>query len=167
MSDCEGAQNSRMLIARPRAPMPKTSSKTAMPDGRFLRAAGNSFAHAINNCLPHVSEPCFRHTEPTETVMTSIRPGANYRAALEQRLQTGDHVAPQLAHIGQSALLRTALGVAILSRNSATGISVPEWRVMAVLGEHSPQSTQEVIARTEMDRVRVSRAARYGSRTGD
>lgn len=38
-------------------------------------------------------------------------------------------------------------------------ISIPEWRVMAVLGEHAPQSTQEVISRTEMDRVRVSRAA--------
>ena len=39
------------------------------------------------------------------------------------------------------------------------GISIPEWRLMAVLGEHAPQSTQEVITRTEMDRVRVSRAA--------
>lgn len=29
---------------------------------------------------------------------------------------------------------------------------------MAVLGEQSPQSTQEVIERTRMDRVRVSRA---------
>jgi DNA-binding MarR family transcriptional regulator len=39
------------------------------------------------------------------------------------------------------------------------GISIPEWRVMAVLGERSPQSTQEVIGRTRMDRVKVSRAA--------
>jgi DNA-binding MarR family transcriptional regulator len=30
--------------------------------------------------------------------------------------------------------------------------------VLAVLGEHSPQTTREVIARTEMDPVRVSRA---------
>lgn len=39
------------------------------------------------------------------------------------------------------------------------GITIPEWRVMAVLGEGSARSTQEVIERTRMDRVRVSRAA--------
>lgn len=39
------------------------------------------------------------------------------------------------------------------------GVTIPEWRVMAVLGEHSPQTTQEVIRRTSMDRVKVSRAA--------
>jgi DNA-binding MarR family transcriptional regulator len=40
----------------------------------------------------------------------------------------------------------------------AFGLSIPEWRVMAVLGECAPRSTQEVIEQTEMDRVRVSRA---------
>ncbi|SHK04004.1 DNA-binding transcriptional regulator, MarR family [Roseomonas rosea] len=38
------------------------------------------------------------------------------------------------------------------------GLSIPEWRVMAVLGEGESLSTQAVIARTEMDRVKVSRA---------
>jgi DNA-binding MarR family transcriptional regulator len=38
------------------------------------------------------------------------------------------------------------------------GLSIPEWRVMAILGEGAPLSTQAVIARTEMDRVKVSRA---------
>jgi DNA-binding MarR family transcriptional regulator len=38
------------------------------------------------------------------------------------------------------------------------GLSIPEWRVMAVVGEGAPQSTQAVIGRTGMDRVRVSRA---------
>lgn len=38
------------------------------------------------------------------------------------------------------------------------GLSIPEWRVMAILGEEAPLSTQAVIARTEMDRVKVSRA---------
>jgi len=38
------------------------------------------------------------------------------------------------------------------------GLSIPEWRVMAILGESSPLSTQEVIEQTQMDRVRVSRA---------
>ena len=38
------------------------------------------------------------------------------------------------------------------------GLTIPEWRVMAVVGEHQQQSTQQVIERTGMDRVRVSRA---------
>jgi len=38
------------------------------------------------------------------------------------------------------------------------GLTIPEWRVMAVLGERAPRSTQEVIETTEMDRVKVSRA---------
>jgi DNA-binding MarR family transcriptional regulator len=37
-------------------------------------------------------------------------------------------------------------------------LTIPEWRVMAVLGENGEQSTQDVIERTQMDRVRVSRA---------
>lgn len=37
-------------------------------------------------------------------------------------------------------------------------ISIHEWRVIAVLGEAGPLSTQGVIERTQMDRVRVSRA---------
>jgi len=40
----------------------------------------------------------------------------------------------------------------------AFGVSIPEWRVMAVLGERAPRSTQEVIEATAMDRVKVSRA---------
>jgi DNA-binding MarR family transcriptional regulator len=39
------------------------------------------------------------------------------------------------------------------------GISIPEWRVMAVLGEGGAQTTKQVIERTRMDRVGVSRAA--------
>ncbi len=38
------------------------------------------------------------------------------------------------------------------------GLSIGEWRVMAVLGENGPLPTQGVIERTQMDRVRVSRA---------
>lgn len=39
------------------------------------------------------------------------------------------------------------------------GITIPEWRVLAVVGEAPPRSTQQVIERTGMDRVKVSRAA--------
>ena len=38
------------------------------------------------------------------------------------------------------------------------GLSIPEWRVMAVLGGTSGLSAREVAARTEMDKVQVSRA---------
>lgn len=38
------------------------------------------------------------------------------------------------------------------------GLSIPEWRVMAVLGENAARPTQAVIEATEMDRVKVSRA---------
>lgn len=37
-------------------------------------------------------------------------------------------------------------------------LSVPEWRVMAVLGQEPGLSGDEVCARTEMDKVTVSRA---------
>ncbi len=37
-------------------------------------------------------------------------------------------------------------------------LTIPEWRVIAVLGESGALSTQGVIERTQMDRVRVSRA---------
>jgi DNA-binding MarR family transcriptional regulator len=38
------------------------------------------------------------------------------------------------------------------------GLSIPEWRVMAVLGRFAPLSASEVAERTAMDKVRVSRA---------
>ena len=39
------------------------------------------------------------------------------------------------------------------------GLTIPEWRVMAVLGEgEAPRPTQGIIEATEMDRVKVSRA---------
>ncbi len=41
---------------------------------------------------------------------------------------------------------------------SAFGLGIPEWRVMAVLGERRQCSTRQVIEQTEMDRVKVSRA---------
>jgi DNA-binding MarR family transcriptional regulator len=38
------------------------------------------------------------------------------------------------------------------------GISIPEWRVIAVLGQHTDVSADFVCAKTDMDRVTVSRA---------
>lgn len=38
------------------------------------------------------------------------------------------------------------------------GLSIPEWRVMAVLGRFAPLSANQLAERTAMDKVRVSRA---------
>ncbi|MEP4377507.1 MAG: MarR family winged helix-turn-helix transcriptional regulator [Alphaproteobacteria bacterium] len=38
------------------------------------------------------------------------------------------------------------------------GLTVPEWRVMAVLGRFGPEMATEICARTAMDKVTVSRA---------
>lgn len=42
---------------------------------------------------------------------------------------------------------------------SRFGLSVPQWRLMAVLGEDGPMTPQALCARTVMDKVTVSRAA--------
>ncbi len=38
------------------------------------------------------------------------------------------------------------------------GVSIPEWRVLAVLGSFAPISSNEVCERTQMDKAKVSRA---------
>jgi DNA-binding MarR family transcriptional regulator len=42
---------------------------------------------------------------------------------------------------------------------SRFGLSIPQWRLMAVLGEDGPMTPQDLAARTVMDKVTVSRAA--------
>lgn len=38
------------------------------------------------------------------------------------------------------------------------GITIPEWRVLAILGDAGPASSADIRARTAMDKVQVSRA---------
>lgn len=38
------------------------------------------------------------------------------------------------------------------------GLTIPEWRVLAVLGRYAPLASRDVCGRTAMDKVRVSRA---------
>ena len=47
---------------------------------------------------------------------------------------------------------------ALAERYAAHGLSIPEWRVMAVVGGFAPLSSNEVCRRTEMDKAKVSRA---------
>jgi len=46
------------------------------------------------------------------------------------------------------------------------GLSVPEWRLIAVLGRFGPLSANDVAGRTYMDKVRVSRAVQRLLRRG-
>lgn len=45
-------------------------------------------------------------------------------------------------------------------RYSEFGLSIPEWRVLAVVGRFGGLSATEVVERTAMDKVKVSRAVR-------
>ena len=40
------------------------------------------------------------------------------------------------------------------------GLKIPEWRLMAVLGEHSSATQRELVAATAMDKVTVNRASK-------
>ena len=57
-----------------------------------------------------------------------------------------------------SILSNTISGALAESYSDRFGLSVPEWRVMAVLGRYTGISAAEVAARTAMDKVAVSRA---------
>lgn len=64
-----------------------------------------------------------------------------------------------------SVLTNTASGAIAKLYSARFGLSIPEWRVLAVLGRFEPLSANQVCERTAMDKVRVSRAvARLKSR---
>ncbi|MGE0581968.1 MAG: MarR family winged helix-turn-helix transcriptional regulator [Steroidobacteraceae bacterium] len=62
-----------------------------------------------------------------------------------------------------SNLISTAIAGAYVER---FGLSIPEWRVVAALGERAGMSAAEVAARTAMDKVAVSRAVAALQRAG-
>lgn len=57
-----------------------------------------------------------------------------------------------------SVLSNTVSGAIARSYADRFGLTIPEWRIMAVLGRFAPLTASEVSARTAMDKVRVSRA---------
>jgi DNA-binding MarR family transcriptional regulator len=57
-----------------------------------------------------------------------------------------------------SILSNRASGAIARHYSDRFGLSVPEWRVMAVLGQTPVLSARDVAARTAMDKVQVSRA---------
>lgn len=57
-----------------------------------------------------------------------------------------------------STVTEAVSGLFAMRYQERFGLSIAEWRVVAVVGQHGQISTQEVIEKTSMDRVRVSRA---------
>lgn len=73
--------------------------------------------------------------------------------ALDPRLDL-EHFVPY-----RLSVLSNRVSKAIANEYSARfGLTIPEWRVMAVLGGTPGLSAREVAERTEMDKVQVSRA---------
>ncbi|WP_119679886.1 MarR family winged helix-turn-helix transcriptional regulator [Indioceanicola profundi] len=46
------------------------------------------------------------------------------------------------------------------------GISIPEWRVIAILGREQPLSSNDIVERSQMDKAKVSRAVARLVETG-
>ena len=62
-----------------------------------------------------------------------------------------------------SALVSTAVASVYAA---LFGLTIPEWRLMAVVGETDGSTQQDIVARTLMDKVAVSRAAVALTRRG-
>jgi DNA-binding MarR family transcriptional regulator len=97
-----------------------------------------------------LSVPPSLSTSPSES---ADRPGASF--ALE-------HFLPYRL----SVLMNTMSRAFARRYGEQFGLSIPEWRVMAVLGRFAPLSANEVAERTAMDKVRVSRAVAKLMKTG-
>lgn len=82
-------------------------------------------------------------------------------AASAEALRLDDFVPYRL-----SALTNTISGTLARRYASRFGVSIPQWRVMAVLGESPGRSVNELAARTRMDKVSVSRAVAALVRSG-
>jgi DNA-binding MarR family transcriptional regulator len=71
---------------------------------------------------------------------------------------------PEILHLEAFLPYRLSVASNLVSRafarryQSAFGLSIPEWRVIAVLGRFAPAPSQEICERTAMDKAKVSRA---------
>lgn len=76
-------------------------------------------------------------------------------SAAQQRLRLDDYLPYRL-----SVAANAVSGLIARAYVDRFGLTVPQWRLMAVLGEDSPLTQQALCARTVMDKVTVMRAAR-------
>ncbi|KAA5804654.1 winged helix-turn-helix transcriptional regulator [Alkalicaulis satelles] len=81
------------------------------------------------------------------------RPGS--RPAAAGRLRLADYLPYRL-----SVASNRASGLIARAYQARFGLSIQEWRVIAVLGEGAPRTAQGVCEATAMDKVTVSRAIR-------
>jgi DNA-binding MarR family transcriptional regulator len=86
----------------------------------------------------------------TVIAMAAVAP-----SAAQQRLRLDDYL-PYRLSVAANAVSEL-IARAYVDR---FGLTVPQWRLMAVLGEQSPLTQQALCARTVMDKVTVMRAAR-------
>ncbi|MCC5996051.1 MAG: winged helix-turn-helix transcriptional regulator [Oceanicaulis sp.] len=77
------------------------------------------------------------------------------RSARPDRLRLADYLPYRL-----SVTSNRVSGQIARAYQARFGLSVPEWRVIAVLGEGAPRTAQGVCEATAMDKVTVSRAIR-------
>lgn len=88
--------------------------------------------------------------------------------------KTAENAKPAAAPLALDAFLPYRLSVLANSVSRAIArlyaerfdLTIPEWRVMAVLGSCAPLSANQVAERTAMDKVRVSRAVARLMRSG-
>jgi DNA-binding MarR family transcriptional regulator len=83
---------------------------------------------------------------------TSPMPSDAFRTA-QRRLALNDFIPYRL-----SVLTNRVSGAIARHYSDHFSLTIPEWRVMAVLGETPGLSAREVAVRTAMDKVQVSRA---------
>ena len=82
-------------------------------------------------------------------------PAVSAAAARQPRLRLDDYL-PYRLSVAANAVSQL-IARAYVDR---FGLTVPQWRLMAVLGEDSPLTQQALCGRTVMDKVTVMRAAR-------
>lgn len=73
-------------------------------------------------------------------------------AAAERRLDLSEFVPYRLVVLGRA--MSEALGAAY----AGEGLTIPEWRVLAVISQAPTIAARDVVARTPMDKMAVSRA---------
>ena len=86
--------------------------------------------------------------------MTGLRRAALDPTAVRKPLRLDDYLPYRLSVAANAA--SQLIARAYVDR---FGLTVPQWRLMAVLGEDSPMTQQALCARTVMDKVTVMRAA--------
>jgi DNA-binding MarR family transcriptional regulator len=88
--------------------------------------------------------------------------GTNGKTAEQESTLRLDHYLPYRLSVSANAVSQ----LIACAYHARFGLTVPQWRLIAVLAEDGPQTQLELCARTVMDKVTVSRAAAALSERG-